>query len=194
MLCLLHQLIDLFFQRICSRGRVHAANATTVVQASQHSILLPDSHSMQLRLCAPTLCRALIFIYIGCECVCVGELNSARGNEVNFEASRSVPRATGAPPPSPQGPKLLPHLHIYVRGLKSSRYYAVCLSICGMFYFEKHSCKILFREFPPVSFRNISLLEQQHNKAGVCSLSFDPLSELLASPAACKARRSFFLN
>lgn len=39
------------------------------------------------------------------------------GNEVDSvctEASKAVPRATGAPPLFPQGPKLLPHLHIYV--------------------------------------------------------------------------------
>lgn len=55
-------------------------------------------------------------------CVCVFlELGRVgyfgEGNEVDSvctEASKAVPRATGAPPLFPQGPKLLPHLHIYV--------------------------------------------------------------------------------
>lgn len=125
------------------------------------------------------------YIYLDWLRVCsVGVLKSVRGNEVNFvctEASRSVPRATGDPPPSPQVTKLLPHLHIYVarsvQSLKSSFYYPASSSICGMFYFEKHSAKILFWEFLTVSFRNVlyPLFQQQCNKVRVCALSFDPL-------------------
>lgn len=39
-----------------------------------------------------------------------------------------------------------------MQSLKSSLYYPVCLPICGMFYFEKHSGKMLFWELLTVSF------------------------------------------
>lgn len=96
--------------------------------------------------CAHNLQSSYIHLDWLCVCVCVREWGGVKQcegklSELCTEASRSVPRATGTPPPSPQGTKLLPHLHIYVawfvQSLKSSLYYPVCLPICGMFYFEK---------------------------------------------------------
>ena len=139
-----------------------------------------------------------------CVCVCVcgvsglEELNSARGNEVNFvctEASRSVPRAAGAPPPAPLGTKLFPHLHIYVawsaQRLKSSPHYPVCSPICVNVWKKKKksSGKILFWGLFTVCFSS-SIIKWEF-----ALLSFDPLflrlAELLASRAAW---RSCFWN
>lgn len=154
--------------------------------------------------CAPTICRALIFIWIGSVCVrvcgrgtrgvkqCKGKWNELcphRGVQIcpqSYRSSTTIP---------PQGTKLLPYLHIDLCKVWNQVYII-------LFAYRSMECFILYNTAAKYCFENYSLsvlemypLFQQHNKIGVCSLSFDPLfffplSELLTSPAACKAWRS----
>lgn len=102
-------------KKICfySRGRVYTDIVTSVGQVFlrntrvfQRSILLPDSHLM--RFVCPQSAKLLFSLRLAmCVFLELGRVGSfGEGNEVDSvctEASKAIPRATGAPPPFPPG-------------------------------------------------------------------------------------------
>lgn len=115
LLCL-YQLMDLKKEKkICfySRGRVYTDIVTSVGQVFlrntrvfQRSILLPDSHLM--RFVCPQSAKLLFSLRLAmCVFLELGRVGSfGEGNKVDSvctEASKAIPRATGAPPPFPPG-------------------------------------------------------------------------------------------
>lgn len=207
----LYQLIDLFFQNLLLLKRESSCWYSPLLLSKpsfETQVLLNAASCFQTviwrSVCAHNLPSSCIHLDWLCACVCVGggagELNSARGNEVNFvctEASRSVPRATGAPPPSPRGTKWLPHLHIYAAWSVpefeiESIFSCFLIDLWNVLFFKTRRQNIVSKNYSLSVSEMDPLFQQQHNKVGVYSLSFDPLSELLASPAPCKAWRSCF--
>lgn len=131
-----------------------------------------------------------------CVCVEVGtrgvKLREVKLSELCLHRGfQNCPRATGVPPPSPQGTKLLPHLC----GLTSSEFEISSVSSCLLTDLWNVLCRKTQQQ-------NI-ILRITHSQFKKCtpfvnSSKIKPcfvlflLSELLASPVACKAQRSCF--